>query len=67
MSISRRDLVRMAAATAVAPAGVEAQSISVNEADPNLRAARESVRDDAREIATVKLPMAVEPAFHFKA
>jgi hypothetical protein len=35
--------------------------------DADLESAREAMRANARQIAKVKLPMATEPAFHFKA
>jgi len=35
--------------------------------DPDLDSAREQLKTSARQIAKVNLPMATEPAFHFKA
>jgi hypothetical protein len=36
-------------------------------ADADLQSARDQMRANAERIAKVKLPMATEPAFHFKA
>jgi hypothetical protein len=46
-------------------AQTDAQTTSPGNAD--LESAREAMRTNAQQIAKVKLPMATEPAFHFKA
>jgi hypothetical protein len=65
MAVTRRSLARMlAGAVAVQRTGV---SQAVAPADGDLDSARELLRTDVQQIAKVKLPMATEPAFHFKA
>ena len=63
MAVTRRSLARMLAGAAVARKTV-AQTAAPGDAD--LEAARELMRANAQQIAQVKLPMATEPAFHFK-
>jgi hypothetical protein len=64
MDVSRRSLARMLAAVA-AQQTVSSQTTAA--ADADLEAAREAMRINVQQIAKVKLPMATEPAFHFKA
>jgi len=59
--VTRRSLARMLAVATVTPqAGVS------QPADADLESARELLRTNEAQIAKVKLPMATEPAFHFK-
>jgi hypothetical protein len=72
VKIGRRALARMLAATAVGVTGpvVSAQAPTQTPATPDdafLRQARQDRLDDARQIAKVPLPQAIEPAFRFKA
>jgi hypothetical protein len=62
MDVTRRTLARMLAVAAV-PQAAEAQA----PADADLESAREVLRTNLQQIAKVKLPMATEPACHFKA
>jgi hypothetical protein len=54
----------LAAAAAAAQSGI---SQTPPPSDADLQSAREQMRTNAQQIAKVKLPMATEPAFHFKA
>jgi hypothetical protein len=54
----------MLAAAAAAPQAATSQAPP---SDADLDAAREQMKTNAQQIAKVKLPMATEPAFHFKA
>jgi hypothetical protein len=57
----------MLAVAAVAPqAGVSQTSSQAAPANADLESARELLRTNEAQIAKVKLPMATEPAFHFK-
>ena len=64
MAVTRRSLAKLLAAAAVVQK-TEAQTAAPGDAD--LQTAREQMRANADQIAKVKLPMATEPAFHFKA
>jgi hypothetical protein len=65
MAVTRRSLARILAVAAVAPhAGV---SQTAPPADADLESARELLRSNTAQITKVKLPMATEPAIHFKA
>jgi hypothetical protein len=65
VKVTRRSLGRiLAAAAAVAPGGADAQTTEANE---DLQSARDQIRANESQIAKVKLPVATEPAFHFKA
>jgi hypothetical protein len=64
MAVTRRSLAKLLAGAAVTQAA-EAQTAAPANAD--LQTAREQMRANAEQIAKVKLPMATEPAFHFKA
>jgi hypothetical protein len=63
MKVTRRSLAQMLAVAAV-PRTASSQEPPVNE---DLNSAREQMRTNIQQIAKVKLPMATEPAFHFKA
>jgi hypothetical protein len=54
----------LAGAAAAAQTGVS-QTAPVT--DEDLKSAQDQMRANAEQIAKVKLPMATEPAFHFKA
>jgi hypothetical protein len=64
MALTRRSLGRLLAVAAAAPAAGISQSAP---ADADLASARELLRNNLQQIAKVKLPMATEPACHFKA
>jgi hypothetical protein len=63
--ITRRNLVALAAAVPAA-AGQQAAPAPAAPAD-ELRAARDQYQSQAGQLAKVMLPMATEPATHFKA
>jgi hypothetical protein len=65
MPVTRRSLARILAAAAVAPRDGAAQTPAAS--NPDLDSARELLRTNLQQIAKVKLPMAIEPACHFKA
>jgi hypothetical protein len=54
----------MLAGAAVVQRSADAQTAP---ADADLQSARDQMRANTERIAKVKLPMATEPAFHFKA
>lgn len=54
-------------AVAASPLAVQTSTAQEPPADADLQSAREQYRNNARQIAQVKLPMATEPASHFKA
>lgn len=64
MAFTRRSLAKALAAAAIVRDSSNAQTAS---ADADLQSARDQMRSNAEQIAKVKLPMATEPAFHFKA
>jgi hypothetical protein len=68
-NVTRRSLARMlAVGVAARQTGVaQAPPQTVAAADADLDSARELLRTNLAQIAKVKLPMATEPAFHFKA
>jgi hypothetical protein len=63
MKVTRRSLAQMLAVAAVPQTG-SSQEPPSNE---DLTSARDQMRTNIQQIAKVKLPMATEPAFHFKA
>ncbi len=65
MAVTRRSLARMLAAAAAATQTSGAQT--PQPADADMQSARDQMRANAEQIAKVKLPMATEPAFQFKA
>jgi pyocin large subunit-like protein len=65
MAVSRRSLARMLAGAAAAAQTGVSQTAPVT--DEDLKSAQDQMRANAEQIAKVKLPMATEPAFHFKA
>ena len=65
MAVTRRSLAHMLAAAAAATQTGVSQTAPA--ADPDMQSARDQMRANAESIAKVKLPMATEPAFHFKA
>ena len=64
-AVTRRSLARMLAVAAAAPQAALPQSAAP--ADADLESARELLRNNVAQIGKVKLPMATEPACHFKA
>jgi hypothetical protein len=66
MKVTRRALGRILAATAAVPLQAAPQGPSPD-ADEELKAARERLRNQAAQIARVPLLKTVEPAFRFKA
>jgi hypothetical protein len=73
MNVTRRNLARMLAATTAIPAVVipvvadPAAAQAPAESDEETRSAHDLMRSNAQALAKVKLPMATEPAAHFKA
>jgi hypothetical protein len=71
MKVTRRALARMVAGTAVLSGGAIAQAPPAAPGGPasdaEADAAHAVLRDAARELATVKLPRATEPATRFEA
>jgi hypothetical protein len=63
MQITRRTAARILAAGAAAPAIAAPQT----EGGDKASLVRERFERNAREMGAVKIPMAVEPPFHFKA
>lgn len=61
MKLTRRTLLGAAAASRALPQGRSAVP------GEELQAARENLRRSSQAMAKVKLPMATEPAFQFKA
>ena len=64
MKITRRKLAALAAAAVAAPAPVPAQQPAAGE--DLLKTKRELMQNNAAALAQVEVPMATEPAFHFK-
>jgi hypothetical protein len=63
MKVTRRSLAQMLALAVAAPQAGNSQPAS----DADLDAARDQLRSNLAQIGKVKLPMAIEPACHFKA
>ena len=66
MNLTRRSLARILAATAAVPLQGVAQT-PPPDADDELKAARDRMRNDAAILAKFPLPKITEPAFRFKA
>jgi hypothetical protein len=66
MKVTRRALGRILAATAAVPLQAVPQAPSPD-ADEELKAARDRLRNQAVQLARVPLPKTTEPAFRFKA
>ena len=66
MEVSRRQLAGTLAAMVATQIDAGAQS-SAADSDADLKSARDQIRNSAEQLAKVKLPMAVEPAFRFRA
>lgn len=64
-TVTRRSLGRLLTAAAVTAQNGASQTTPP--ADADLQSARDQMRANAESIAKVKLPMATEPACHFKA
>jgi hypothetical protein len=70
MAITRRELAGILAATAAAAAPQSAGSPAGAPAgsdDEETRSAHDALKDNAQQLGQVKVPMATEPACHFKA
>jgi hypothetical protein len=69
MDVTRRSLARTTAKMLAVAAAIPQHGVSQTNqaADADLEAARELLRANLQQIAKVKLPMATEPAFVFKA
>jgi hypothetical protein len=68
MNVTRRNMARMLAATTAIPAVViSADAQAPADSDEETRSAHDLMRTNAQALAKVKLPMATEPAVHFKA
>jgi hypothetical protein len=69
MDVTRRSLARTLATTLATAAA--AQQVGVSQpaapADADAQSARDVMKSNAQQIAKIKLPIATEPAFHFKA
>ena len=63
MSVTRRELALIAAAAALPAAKAEPQEGTEEET----RSAHATLRRNAEQIDRIDVPVAVEPAFHFKA
>lgn len=72
MDVTRRNMARMLAATTAIPV-VAIPIVAIPavaqapDSDEETRSAHELMRTSAEALAKVKLPMATEPACHFKA
>jgi hypothetical protein len=64
MNVTRRSLVHLLTAATAVSASVAAQAPST---DDDLKIQRDQMRANFESLAKVPIPMAVEPAFHFKA
>jgi hypothetical protein len=64
-SITRRGLIASLGVTAIVVAQEEPSKTAT--IDDDLKTAREAMRANSSKLAAVKLPMAIEPAFVFKA
>ena len=68
MNVTRRNLARMLAATTAIPVlATPAAAQTPAGSDEETRSAHDLMRSNAEALAKVKLPMATEPAVHFKA
>ena len=65
MKVSRRSLGKIL--VAAAPAAVLAQTPQPPSPNDDAKSAHDAMRNNLSLIAKVKIPMAVEPAFRFKA
>jgi hypothetical protein len=65
MKITRRKLAALAAAAVAAPGAAHAQQPATGEDLMKLK--RDQMQANAAALATIQVPMAVEPAFQFKA
>jgi hypothetical protein len=63
MVITRRKLAGLLAATAAIPTAAAPQTDN----DEETRSAHEALRNNAQQLDKIPLPMATEPAAHFKA
>lgn len=64
--MTRRTLARLLASSAVAPAALISQ-IPESQPTDDQKIVAEQMRESAGQLNKVKLPMATEPAFRFKA
>jgi hypothetical protein len=73
MNVTRRKMARMLAATTALPVvpilavAIPAEAQAPADSDEETRSAHDLMRSNAQALAKVKLPMATEPAVHFKA
>ena len=68
MSVTRRKMARMLAATTAIPVlAISAEAQAFSDSDEETRSAHDLMRSNAQALAKVRLPMATEPAVHFKA
>jgi hypothetical protein len=65
--MTRRELILVAPGALLAQTPQQTQPPLPKNADEELAAARETQRRNAEQLAKVVLPMATEPAVHFKA
>ena len=66
IKLTRREIVTALPASAALLAQEPAPPIPQNP-DDELKAARESIRQNSEQLARFPLPMSIEPAVHFKA
>jgi hypothetical protein len=64
MKITRRKLAAVLATSAAAPAIISAQPAA---SDEETQSAHDSLRNNAEALKKIKIPIATEPPFHFKA
>jgi hypothetical protein len=67
MNITRRKLAMLAASAPLVAVAIPAEAQTLQDSDEETRSAHDLMRLNAQALAKVKLPMATEPAFHFKA
>jgi hypothetical protein len=68
MNVTRRNMARMLAATTAIPVvAISTVAQAPADSDEEARSAHDLMRSNAQALAKVKLPMATEPAVHFKA
>jgi hypothetical protein len=67
MNITRRKLAMLAASAPLVTVAVPAEAQAPADSDEETRSAHELLRTNTQALAKVRVPIAAEPAFHFKA
>ena len=69
LKLTRREIATALSASAVLLGQTPAPAVPPNPltADDELKAARDSIRQNSEQLAKFPLPMSTEPAVHFKA